>query len=112
VRSVFLVIPYKVLVSKNEYLKYADGYVLPQFNGWMDEGILSHYTVYSSVSTLGRAWNTMIVLEYKNDAALSRRESVVAKLRERLAADPTWKAISENKKEVRAELHSLVANSL
>jgi hypothetical protein len=111
-RSVFLVIPYKALVSKNEYLKYADGYVLPQFAGWMDEGVLSQYAVYSNLYTAGRAWNTMIVLEYKDDEALGQRESVVAKVRERLKGDRTWKAISENKKDVRVELHPVIADGL
>jgi hypothetical protein len=111
-RSVFLVIPYKALVSKNEYLKYADGYVLPQFAGWMEEGVLSQYSVYSNLYTAGRSWNTMIVLEYKDDEALARREAVVAKVREHLNVDPAWKAISEDKKDVRVELHPVIADSL
>ncbi|HJV61037.1 MAG TPA: hypothetical protein VJ743_08810 [Albitalea sp.] len=110
--SVFLVIPYKVLVSRNDYLKYADGYVLPQFAGWMEEGVLSRYSVYSNLYSAGRAWNTMIVLEYKDDDALGRREAVVTKVRERLQDDPTWKAISQDKKEVRVELHPVIADSL
>jgi hypothetical protein len=111
-RSVFLVIPYKALVSKSDYLKYADGYVLPQFAGWMEEGVLSQYNVYSNVFTAGRSWNTMIVLEYKDDEALGRREAVVAKVRERLKLDPAWKAISDDKKDVRVELHPVIADSL
>lgn len=39
--SVFMVIPYETMVSTAEYLKYADGDVIPQFEGWMQEGILS-----------------------------------------------------------------------
>ena len=109
---VFLVIPYKALVSKSDSLKYADGYVLPQFAGWMEEGVLSQYSVYSNLYTAGRSWNTMIVLEYKDDEALGRREAVVAKVREHLKADPAWKAISEDKKDVRVELHPVIADSL
>lgn len=32
-QAVYVVIPYKTLVSADEYEKYADGYVIPQFKG-------------------------------------------------------------------------------
>lgn len=110
--AVYVVIPYKTLVSEPDYEKYADGYVIPQFKGWMDEGVLQGYSLYTSRFPAGRPWNAMVVLQYKNEAALSTREAVVAKVRERLKANPEWKAISDGKKEVRTELQVVIADRI
>ncbi|HEX7648201.1 MAG TPA: hypothetical protein VF450_12400 [Noviherbaspirillum sp.] len=110
--SVFMVIPYETMVSAGEYLKYADGYTIPQFEGWMHEGVLSHYDVFVNRYAAGRPWSTMIVLEYKDDAALGKREEVVAKVRARLKDSPDWKAISDSKKNVRNEKQLVVADPI
>jgi hypothetical protein len=109
---VFLVIPYKVLVSADEYLEYADGYALPQFDGWIAEGILAGYRIYQSAYPAGRPWSTLLVLEYRSDAALSERDAVKDKVRARLKNDAKWKAISDNKKSIRDELEVVVAEQL
>jgi hypothetical protein len=109
---VFVVIPYKTLVSAEEYLKYADGYVIPQFKGWMDEGVLSRYALYVSSFPAGRPWSTMVILEYKNEAALSARNAVVTKIRGNLKSNAEWKAISDNKKSIRDEEQVVIADPL
>lgn len=110
--SVFMVIPYETMVSTGEYLKYADGYTIPQFDGWMQEGVLTHYDVFVNRYAAGRPWSTMIVLEYKDDAALGKREEVVAKVRARLKENSDWKAISDSKKNVRNEKQLVVADPI
>ena len=108
---VFLVIPYDYSVSENDYLKYLDGYTVPQLEGWIGEGVLSRYRIYLARYAAGRPWMAMLVLEYKDDAALAQRETVVAKVRAKLAANPEWKAISDEKKNVRTEKAPVVADS-
>ncbi len=107
---VFLVIPYEYSVSEGEYLKYLDGYTIPQLEGWIGEGILSSYEIYLGRYPAGRPWSAMLVLEYKSDAGLAQREAVVAKVRARLAANPEWKAISDDKKNIRTEKELVVAD--
>ncbi|AXF25909.1 hypothetical protein CUJ89_36530 [Burkholderia pyrrocinia] len=107
---VYVVIPYKTLVSAGDYEKYADAYVIPQFNGWMDEGVLSGYALYTSQFPAGRPWSAMVILQYKDEAALSAREAVVDKVRERLKHNPEWKSISDSKKNVRAEEQVVIAD--
>ena len=109
---VYLAIPYKLMVSPEEYLAYADGYVLPQFDGWVGEGVLAGYRIYVSRYPAGRPWSSLILLEYRSDAALTERGAVVAKVRARLKNDPKWKAISDNKKTIREELEVAVAQEL
>ena len=110
--GVFVVIPYAVQVSPAEYLSYADGYVIPQFQGWIQENNVSHYGVYLNELPAGRPWSTMILLEYRDDAALLERGAIVDKVRRRLAENPEWKAISDNKKKIRDEKQVVVADPL
>jgi hypothetical protein len=110
--SVFMVIPYETMISAPDYLKYADGYVVPQFEGWMKEGVLAHYDIFVDRYAAGRPWSTMVLLEYKNDAALGQREAVVARVRARLKDNPEWKAISDEKKKIRNEKQLVIADPL
>lgn len=110
--SVFLVIPYQLMIPDGEYVKYADGYVIPQFEGWIKEGVLKRYEILVDRYAAGRPWSTMVLLEYKNDAALGQREAVVARVRARLKDDPQWKAISDEKKHIRNELQLVIADPL
>lgn len=109
---VFLVIPYLTLVSMGDYLKYADGYVIPQFDGWIGEAVLSQYEVWVSSFPAGRPWSAMVILAYQDEAALARRNAVVAKVRARLKEIPEWKAISDNKKSVRDEKLVVIADQI
>ena len=108
----FLVIPYDALVPVPEYLKYIDGYTVPQMQGWIEEGVLAGYGLHVARYYAGRPWTALLVLDYRDEDALARRDEVVAKVRARLAADPAWKAISDNKKAMRAEKQLAVADQL
>ena len=101
--SVFLVIPYEYVVPVDEYIAYLDGYVLPQTDGWVEEGVLASYGVYLARYPAGRPWQSLLVLEYKSDQALGARDAAVAKVRARLKENPKWRAISDSKKNVRVE---------
>ena len=107
---VFLVIPYEVVVPTPEYVAYLDDYVLPQFDGWAEAGVLASHAVYLARYPAGRAWQSLLVLEYRSDQALATRDAVVAKVRAHLAVNAKWKAMSENKKKVRAEKAPVLAD--
>jgi hypothetical protein len=53
-----------------------------------------------------------VILEYKDEEALARRNAVVAKVRARLKEIPEWKAISDNKKTVRDEKQVVLADQI
>jgi len=105
-----LVIPYEVVVPTPEYVAYLDDYVLPQFDGWAEAGVLASHAVYLARYPAGRAWQSLLVLEYRSDQALATRDAVVAKVRAHLAVNAKWKAMSENKKKVRAEKAPVLAD--
>jgi hypothetical protein len=108
----FLVIPYEVIVPVNEYLAYLDGYVVPQMDGWKEEGVLARYGVFLARYPAGRPWQSMLILEYKDDAALGARDVTTAKVRSRLNNNPKWKAISDAKKNVRNERAPVIADAI
>jgi hypothetical protein len=109
---VYLIVPYDYLVSLAEYLKYVDGYVLPQLDGWMGAGILSRYGLYLSRYAAGRPWSALLVFEYADEEALGSRDVVMASVRAQLKNNPAWKAISDNKQSVRSEKQPVVADQL
>ena len=109
---VYFVIPYTFTVPAAAYQKYADDYVIPQFKGWIQEGILSGFQMYMQRYTAGRPWDTMIFLRYKDDLSFGRREQIVNKVRAELAKNPVWKAISDNKQSVRVEKEAIIADDL
>lgn len=107
-----LVIPYEVLVPVGDYLHYFDGYTIPQLRGWMADGALAGYELHLARYYAGRPWTALLVLRYRDEDALNRREAVVEKVRAALAADPAWKAFSDNKQQTRAEKQLAVADRL
>ena len=109
---VYLVIPYEYLVPVNEYLAYLDGYVVPQMEGWMEEGVLARYGVFLARYPAGRPWQSMLILEYRDDAALGARDVTTAKVRARLKDNPKWKAISDAKKNVRNERPPVIGDAI
>jgi hypothetical protein len=108
----FLIIPYEVLVSVPDYVRYIDGYTIPQLKGWMADGSLAGYELHLARYYAGRSWTSLLMLQYRDEQGLDRREEVVAKVRRALAADPAWKAISDNKKAMRAEKQAALADEL
>lgn len=110
--SVFMVIPYITMVSVGDYLKYADGYMNPQFDGMIEESVMSHYDLFLSTFPTGRPWSSLVILEYKDQESLSLRGSAEAKVRGRLKDVPEWKAFSDIKKSIREEKQIVLAEQL
>jgi hypothetical protein len=111
-KAVYLLLRYEVLVDPSHYLKYVNGYVAPQFKGWLREGALTGYWIYTPQNP-GGPWSAFMVLEYADNLALGNREVVKNKIRSELAAsDATWKAFSDDKTAVRKELEAAVGRAI
>ena len=110
---VYLVVPYELFVSEDDYLTYAAGYVVPQVNGWMDAGALDSYEIYLPRYAAGRDWSALLVLAYRGDAGLARRDAVVKAVRARLAATaPQWEAFAQQKQKLRTEKQAVIADEV
>jgi hypothetical protein len=111
-KSVFLIIPYDVLIPTDDYLKYAETYVVPQMKGWMEERVLAGYRIYITRYSTERQWGSLFVLEYRDNDNFGKREATVAKIREKLKANPAWLAASQNKQKIRVEKQTIIAEEL
>ena len=109
---VYLVVPYTYSVATPAYVKYFDDYVRPQLDGWMREGVLSGASLYLQRYGAARPWDSFLVLQYRDDGSLGLRESVVAKVRQRLQSNPTWKALADSKQNIRVEKEAVIADDL
>jgi len=111
-RPVYLVVPYTYSVTPSAYLEYADNFVRPQLEGWARAGVLSGYGLYLQRYSANRPWDSLLVLEYKDDAAFGLREKTVAKVRQELQSDPAWRSLSDSKHNIRVEKEAVIADEL
>jgi hypothetical protein len=109
---VYVILPYDYSVSTQEYLAYLEAYVAPQYDGWLDEGIMTKYDLYLARYGNARFWSALFILEYRNDEALGKRDKVMAKVRARLREIPSWKAISDSKQNIRVGRQYVIAEEL
>ncbi len=111
--SQYVILEYDVTAPMPKYVSYVQGYVAPQFEGWMKSGILSTYACFTNQNPAGAAWSGFIVLQYKDLASLAARETVKDKTRAMLATtDPVWKRWSEDKSNIRKEKLTVPAVAL
>lgn len=113
--GVFLVIPYVFSPTPlTRYLQYAHGYILPETEGWMKRGNVSSYGLYVNRFYPDEPIQSLLVIEYKDFDALSRRETVVEQTRKELSADPAWKSWSDAKtgEHIRTEQRAVIAEQL
>lgn len=113
--GVFLVIPYVFSPTPVEkYLRYAHGYVLPETQGWMRHGNISSYGLYVNRYYPDAPVQSLLVVEYRDFAALARRQAVVEQTRKELGADAAWKSWSEAKdrEHIRTEKRAVIAEQL
>lgn len=74
--------------------------------------MIASYGIYLGRYAVDRHWSALLVLEYKDDAALGLREKTIAKVRTSLRENPAWKAISDNKQNVRVGRAYIMADPL
>jgi hypothetical protein len=111
-KSVFFIIPYDYQAATDEYVKYLDGYVIPQVTGWIKENVLAAYTIYLGRYPTSRPWASLFVLEYRDSDAFGLREATVTKVRSALQNDPAWRALSDTKHKIRIEKETVIAEEL
>ncbi len=92
-KSVFLVNTYKLLVSRERYNDFVQGYILPNLLDQKAGKLLLRYTMYLERGAADEA-QAVLVMEYRDSVAFSnrdaRRDELVKKLRATNAAWKTW----------------------
>jgi hypothetical protein len=111
--TVFFLIPYDYYPHTiDEYIKYANVYVIPQIKGWVQKNNICNYGIYVSRYPTSRPWKVLFVLEYPDSEAFGARERTMAEIRASLKSNPEWKALSDSKLNMRVEKETVVADEL
>jgi hypothetical protein len=106
--EVYYVIPYEYR-NEGEYRDYVKGYVLPQFDGWIETGALSGYEIYMNRYGTGSPWDSLFIQHYRGMAAFGKRQQITASVRDKLRGDSAWKAWSDKKAGIRSESENSIA---
>ena len=106
--AIYYVIPYSYQ-NEEEYRSYVEGYVLPQFAGWMKDGALIGYEIYMNRYPVGDPWDALFIQHYRDVDSFGRRQAVSAATRETLKGNVAWKAWSDRKGGIRSETENTIA---
>jgi phosphate transport system substrate-binding protein len=100
-KSVFLVNTYKLLVPPDQYKEFVREYIVPNLLDQKAAHLLLRYTMYLE-HTPGRDAQAVLVMEYRDSVAFSRRDAVRDQLVKKLVAtDPTWKKWDDTQESIR-----------
>ncbi len=101
-KAAYLVVMYATHVSAAEYAKYVLGYTVPQMKEWMAAGPLTGYAMFYNNTSFNTPWDSMLVMEYADLAALTRRDEIKWAARAKLnATDKVFKAYTDSKASIR-----------
>lgn len=109
---VYLVVPYKISMPVEYFLRFLDGYERPQLDAWASAGILAGYEFYMQRYTAGRPWDSLAVLEFKDDLSLGAREKTAAKARQALQFKEDWQQWEQHVQNTRVEQAGVIADEL
>jgi hypothetical protein len=108
--AIYVMIPYQ-WVDRSGYTAYIATYGVPQFDGWLKEGVLNSYGIFLNHHATGAPWDAYLLFEYKDAAALGNREMVKQKVRAALKDNVAWKLIQESKQTYRTEHEVVMAKA-
>lgn len=102
--ATFTVTAYDVKVSPERYRDYTQGYTAPEFEAMRQSGKgLTSYFLFAARDRTSAPWQALLLAEYRDPLAYSRREEMLADARLHLADQPAWKAWSDGKAAIRSE---------
>ena len=102
-KSMFMLIPYRTLVSVSKYEEYTNAYVIPQLKGWVKSGLLPSYEIHQNINPTNAPWDILMVFEYDGLRGIALRDTVKNDIRKDLLKDPGYMKFSPIKLEFRKE---------
>jgi hypothetical protein len=109
---VYLAIPSRISAPAEYFLHFLDGWERPQLDAWAEEGILAGYSFYMQRYPAGRPWDSLAVLEYKDDLSLGACEKTAAKVRKALQSDQAWQRWDADTGNTRVEQAAVIADEI
>jgi hypothetical protein len=109
--GVYFVIPYGYR-KEGEYFNYAQVYILPQFEAWVDSKIAVGYEVFLNRHPTGKQWDSLLILQYKDTESFGQRDVVKDDVRVGLQEQPAWKLVSDIKHDFRTEWETTISEPI
>lgn len=109
--AIYVMIPYQ-WVNRASYTNYIATYGIPQFDGWLKEGVLNSYGIFLNHHATGAPWDAYLLFEYKDATAMGNREIIKQKVRAVLKNDAAWKLIQDSKQTYRTEHEVVMAKAI
>ena len=106
--EVYYIIPYEYQ-DANVYRDYLKGYVVPQFDGWVETGAVTGYEIYMNRYSVGKPWDALFIQHYRDMEAFGQRHKILEGVRVKLREIPSWKAWSDKKQGIRTESENSIA---
>ncbi len=112
VHPVYLVTSSTLTADPPTYLHFFDAYDAPQFDAMMRTGIVSQYQMFLQRYTVARPWDTLSIVQFKDDDSFGQREQTLDKARQNLAGTPEWQRAIGQEQNIRADRESVIADEL
>lgn len=101
-KSVFLVMQYDVMVPQPEFQDYIDGYQVPEMVARIDAGGLIRYTSYFKHLESTAPWQSLLIVEYRDEHAFEVSADVNSALGVLIAkTDETFNMYKQTKLNIR-----------
>ncbi|MFT5138868.1 MAG: phosphate transport system substrate-binding protein [Lysobacterales bacterium] len=109
--SVFEVLQYDVMVSKEEFRDYLDGYQIPQLDARITEQLMGRYTTFYTEKDSPVPWQSLLILEYSNPHAHEIGDDVQAGIAVRLkAASERFTKLNDIKYSIRDKFSTTISD--
>lgn len=109
--SVFEVLQYDVMVSKDAFRDYLDGYQIPQLDARITERLMGRYTTFYTEKNSQVPWQSLLILEYSNPHAHEIGDDVQAEIAVRLkAASERFTKLNDTKHTIRNKFSTTIAS--
>jgi hypothetical protein len=102
-QSVFMIIPYQIIVPIPQYDDFVDQYIEPQLKGWVKSGLLLSYQVHLDQNPTNAPWDSLLVFEYNGIKGIALRDTVKNDVRRLLKDEPGYRKYSPIKTTIRKE---------
>lgn len=102
-KSMFMLIPYRTLVSVSKYEEYTNAYVIPQLKGWVKSTVMASYEIHQNINPTNAPWDILMVFEYDGLRGIALRDTIKNDIRKDLLKDPGYMKYSPIKLEFRKE---------
>ncbi len=111
--TVFQVMEYEVLVDRLEFEDYIDGYQLAEMRMRHQNGGLKRYSSFYAGPGSSMSWQSLIIMEYRDEAALAASTEVNKALgQELMKRDPRFASFKLTKDGIRTKTGTTLAHAM